>query len=291
MTKGLEFHEAANLFPLLEGEEYETFKADIVEHGLLEPGVLCDGKILDGRNRYRVCQELGKPFPTREWDGQCGDPWTYVASVNLHRKHLDIIQRSRIAIRLREYYAPEMAKKKSEGQKKGGRRGGGDRKSKAARESTSASKDAQVDPPPDRTGPRSRASHKAAKAADVSGATVDRMRRIEGKGSKELNKAVDAKEISLVCAAALAGHFSKSQQDVILKGGMKAVKEALLSLKDREQDDTRHPIPGYNKTEQYAVECARCAITQLEQIPVKNPGRDKAFSRVEKWIEEQRRRP
>ena len=72
----LDFHAAAALFPLLEVEspEFGELIQDIREHGLLQPIVLCDGKILDGRNRYRACQHAGVeptvgPFigSTREW--------------------------------------------------------------------------------------------------------------------------------------------------------------------------------------------------------------------------------
>ena len=52
----LTFHPLANVFPLLEGEEFDALVADIAASGLCEAVWLYEGQILDGRNRYRACQ-------------------------------------------------------------------------------------------------------------------------------------------------------------------------------------------------------------------------------------------
>jgi hypothetical protein len=46
----LEFHALATLFPLLDGAGFDELVADIRTHGLREPIVLFEGKVLDGRN-------------------------------------------------------------------------------------------------------------------------------------------------------------------------------------------------------------------------------------------------
>jgi len=57
----LGIHPAAELPPTLTVEEYESLKASIGDHrhGQLKPIITYKGRIIDGRSRYRICQELG----------------------------------------------------------------------------------------------------------------------------------------------------------------------------------------------------------------------------------------
>lgn len=93
----MEFHEAANFFPLMEGADFESLVADIKKHGrLIEPIWTLGGKILDGRNRYRACVVAGVKPTFREWKGDV-DPFDFVSSANLERRQLAIGQRAMIA--------------------------------------------------------------------------------------------------------------------------------------------------------------------------------------------------
>jgi ParB-like chromosome segregation protein Spo0J len=94
----LEPHPLADIFPPMGRYEYEELRADILRSGLLTPIVLFEGRILDGRNRYRVCLETGIAPRTFNYVGD--DPVSVVASMNLHRRHLNPSQRAMIAARL-----------------------------------------------------------------------------------------------------------------------------------------------------------------------------------------------
>lgn len=100
----LEFHPLANLFPLIEGKDFDELVADVRANGLREKIILHEGKILDGRNRYRAAIEAGrmsaKALPGRDFrvfDDDEGDPLAWVLSKNLHRRHLSENQRVMIA--------------------------------------------------------------------------------------------------------------------------------------------------------------------------------------------------
>lgn len=59
MPKQLEVHPLAEMLPPMNDAELQTLKESIEQHGQSDPIELFEGKILDGRNRYRACQDAG----------------------------------------------------------------------------------------------------------------------------------------------------------------------------------------------------------------------------------------
>jgi len=95
-----EFHELCELLPEMVGDELWQLAEDISKpHDLLEPIVLYEGKILDGRNRYNACKLILRPFTEKdfiEFDESWGiDPFDYIESKNFHRRHLTTWQRAK----------------------------------------------------------------------------------------------------------------------------------------------------------------------------------------------------
>jgi len=101
----LKFHPLADMFPLMEGDEFDALVADIKANGVREPITIFEGKILDGRNRYRACVLLGIEPRFQEHRAGCahvGDPAAYVISMNIHRRHLTAEQKRDLIAKLIE---------------------------------------------------------------------------------------------------------------------------------------------------------------------------------------------
>jgi ParB-like chromosome segregation protein Spo0J len=98
----MEFHELANLFPLIEGAEFDGLVASIRDNGLREgsPIIVFEGKILDGRNRYLACKEAGVMAVAEDFEGTVEEARQFVIDANLRRRHLDASQRAMIAAKL-----------------------------------------------------------------------------------------------------------------------------------------------------------------------------------------------
>jgi hypothetical protein len=97
-------HELASIFPLLSDGELATLAQDIELNGLIDDLVLLEGKILDGRNRYRACIKAGVAPRFKDFDPSFGSALDYVVARNFHRRHLTTSQRASIATDLKELY-------------------------------------------------------------------------------------------------------------------------------------------------------------------------------------------
>jgi ParB-like nuclease domain len=89
------FHQFANLFPMLADDSLQQLAEDIKDRGLLDPIMLLEGQILDGRCRYAACEIAGVEPKFEQYGGD--DPLGYVLSRNLHRRHLTESQRAMVA--------------------------------------------------------------------------------------------------------------------------------------------------------------------------------------------------
>lgn len=110
-------HPAAELFPLMQGEEFDALVADIELHGLVEPvWLVADAEqgdlLLDGRNRWRACAKAGMTPRTRYYTGD--DPIGFSISQNMQRRHLTTGQKAAVAVAALPLYEAEAAKRQRE---------------------------------------------------------------------------------------------------------------------------------------------------------------------------------
>lgn len=107
-------HPAAEIFPLMQGDEFAALVDDVKANGLLEPVWLtAAGELLDGRNRARACAAANVPIATKIYTG--ADPIGFAVSLNMKRRHLTTGQKAAVAADLEKVYAVEGLRRMSAG--------------------------------------------------------------------------------------------------------------------------------------------------------------------------------
>lgn len=107
---GLKAHRFAGIFRMLGEEEHARLAADIAERGLLNPIVVFEDAVLDGRNRYLALVDNGAFDPEEDdwedfpelftaFDGDEEEALEFVWSLNEQRRHDNPTQRALSAAR------------------------------------------------------------------------------------------------------------------------------------------------------------------------------------------------
>ena len=214
-----EFHPIANLFPLLEGKEYEEFAQSIKMNGLRFPITLLDNKVLEGRNRERACEDTGVE-PRYEALAVDKDPYEFVADANLHRRHLNDAQRAFIAAQMATLQKGDNQYTKS--------------------------------------GSANWPTHsREADRMKVSERQVRRAKKVLAKGTPELKDAVEKEEISLGVAEHIVSVTPPEQQadaiaeakKIAKKKSSKASKAKRPKKTDKPSDKPEEPRPQWTPEE------------------------------------------
>ena len=103
-------HELADLLPMIDDKKLLDLKADIAKHGILEPILLFEGRILDGRNRHKAAKAVGHKFTPanfKTFDGDYAAAESYVFSTNYLRRQLTNAQKAEIIRKMIEKYPDE----------------------------------------------------------------------------------------------------------------------------------------------------------------------------------------
>ncbi len=188
---GIQVHPAAEIFPLIEGAEFDALCDDIAAHGLRES--LCrmwvtadDGTeepwLLDGRNRLRACERLGIKPEWRSYDDD--DPIGFVLSLNMHRRHLTESQRAIVTGKIATL------------------RNGGDRRSDGFSAQICALN----------------TQAEAAKLLSVSRSSAQSARKVLDRGNDDLVSQVERGDVKVSAAATVAKLPDAELREVVAKG-------------------------------------------------------------------------
>jgi ParB-like chromosome segregation protein Spo0J len=213
----LPFHELADLFPLMIGAEFDKLIEDIRVNGLDQPIWLYQGKVLDGRNRYRACRALGIQPPTREFDGSWS-PLTFVLTKNLHRRHLSPSQLALVAAKIKPLFEDEAHQRMLCGRA----------------------------PDPQANLPEGQSRDQAAAAVGVSPRLVESGSKVLKKGSPVLIDAVAAGELSATTAAHLADLPAEEQAEAV-HAGKKAAQTKTQAIRQQKGQECQQRGQGRRK--------------------------------------------
>jgi ParB-like chromosome segregation protein Spo0J len=223
----IEFHPLSEIFPLIEGKDFDDLVADIRAHGVHEPIWLYQGKVLDGRNRYRASLAADVDCPLREYTGD--DPAAFVVSLNLKRRHLNESQRAMVAAKL-----------------------------------ANMPQGARVDL---RANLHEVSAAKAAEMLNVSERTVKSAKQVQEKAAPELKAAVEQGKVSVSAAADVATKSKEEQREIVARGekGVREAAKSIRAEKKRAAPTSPDHAPtGSNADREEAFNLARGLKIALE---------------------------
>ncbi len=231
MNESLEFHEAASIFRLLVGEEFATF-CESIKHGLRLPIMLYQGKILDGRNRYRACKETGTELRTEnvedrdDYDPETFDPIQCVVDLNDKRRTDTTSQRAMAAAR-----AEALWEKQREAAKERQKAAGGDRTTEEGKALVAALPQAV----------KGKTRDKVAEPFGICGRTVAQAVIVKTLGVPELGAAVDGSIITVNKAEQIAKLPEAKQREAIAEAASAPGKRSPKKLRNRHKPTGKVP--------------------------------------------------
>ena len=169
--------EFQSLIPPLSDDEFKRLEKSILAEGVRDPIITWNGTIIDGHNRYTVCQKHGIKFNTAPRKFASRDAAKiWIIENQFARRNLSKYDRSVLALQLEPLYAAEARRKHDAN--------GGDKKSDEYRESASQNSDA----------PKVRTDEQLAKLAGTSRDTIRKVKVIETEAAKGNQTAIDARD-------------------------------------------------------------------------------------------------
>jgi hypothetical protein len=203
-------------------EEHDALERSILAEGCRDALVLWGDMLVDGHNRYGICQKHGIPFNTVQNPRfqSIEDVHLWMIDQHLGRRSVSDFQRGVLALRKKDILSSRAPQPKAD--------------ASPGAETTSTDPTAAV---PAAEPLNSREA--IAKAARISSTTVSQIEKIQKTAAPELVAAVKAGEVSINAAAAVAS-LPVEEQVAAVAGGKKQLQQAARQVREAKAS-TRPP--------------------------------------------------
>lgn len=218
-------------------DEYEALERSLLAEGCRDALVLWGDTLVDGHNRYRICQQHGLPFQTVQNSRfqSLEDVYLWLIGQHLGRRSVSDFQRGVLALRQREIVAAQRQRALAAPPNN-------------ATDATDATQDATTEAAPPTPTPSALKSREAiARAARLSSAQVVAIEKIQKQAAPELVAAVKSGHISLSAAAAVAS-LPAPEQVAAATAGPAELKLAAKRVREAQ----RKPRPAHTDSAQAA---------------------------------------
>ncbi|MFN3439235.1 MAG: plasmid replication/partition related protein [Acidovorax sp.] len=213
-------------------DEHEALERSILTEGCRDALVLWGDVLVDGHNRYGICQKHGLPFQTVQNPRfqSMEDVHLWMIDQHLGRRSVSDFQRGVLALRKREIVADRRAR------------------AVAAPDATGASGESAANSYPAETAAGLPAAdplnsrEAIAKAARLSSSQVVMIEKIQKQAAPELVAAVKSGTISINAAAAVAT-LPAEEQVAAVAAGKEELKQAAKRVRDLKRKPPREEAP------------------------------------------------
>jgi transcriptional regulator with XRE-family HTH domain len=195
--------------------EQAALERSLLAEGCRDALVLWRDTLIDGHNRYELCQKHGIPFRTvhNNTFESIEDVMLWMIDNHLARRSVSDFQRGVLALKKKEIVSARVAERP-------------------------ADEAGDADAAPDASSPPWNTREDVARAARVSSNTISQIERIQKAATPELREAVRTGTISINAAANVA-QLSESAQLAAVAGGRKELQQAARQV--REQKSAARP--------------------------------------------------
>ncbi|MBB3779570.1 polyhydroxyalkanoate synthesis regulator phasin [Xanthomonas arboricola] len=245
-------------------DEHEALERSLLAEGCRDALVLWGDVLVDGHNRYGICQKHGLPFQTVQNPRfqSMQDVQLWMIEQHLGRRSVSDFQRGVLALRKREILAARQRSQRDADAAAEAPAVADDDQPAAGIDHGTVQTAADSDSPPweETSTPVSRAE--LAREARLSNNQVVMIERIHKQAAPEVVQAVKAGEISISAAAAVAT-LSEDEQRAAAQAGKAELKQAAKRVRDAKRKPRPDEAEG-GEAERRDVKALQRRVTELE---------------------------